>query len=75
MLKMYKKSHLTYNRNHSFQKYQNIKKIHNLSLKSKYSLLKDFFNDVYNTTSELYNTLLRRYFDKYYDLWDAKDVK
>ena len=30
---------------------------------------------MYNTTSELYNEFLRMYFDKYYDVLDAKSSK
>ena len=67
-----------------------VKKIDNLSLETKYSFSAEFFNDldkfnklrtqkekknVYDTFSELYNNLLERYFDEYYDLSDAKRIK
>ena len=43
-LKKYNKSSQIYDSNHSFCKY-NIKKVDNLSFKSKYSYLVNFFND------------------------------
>ena len=42
----YNKSDLIYDVNYSFNKYCNIKKFANLSLKSKYSFLANFFNDL-----------------------------
>ena len=45
-LKKCNKSYLINNSNHSFYKYcRDIKKFDNLSLKSKYSILAEFFND------------------------------
>ena len=71
-----------YSSNHIFHKCHNIKKFDNLSFKSKYSFLIEFFNDLEKflkqnkktrrAASELYNELLKVYFDEYNDVSDAK---
>ena len=45
-LKKYNKSDLIYDSNPIFYKYRDIEKIDNISLKSKYSFLANFFNDL-----------------------------
>ena len=81
--KNYSKSSLIYDANHSFYKYYcDSKKFNNLSFKSKYSFLAEFFKDLnkFNNlkthtkkeASELYNELLKSYFDEYTELSDAK---
>ena len=72
-LENYSKLDLIYNSNYSFCKYyRNSKKLDNLTLESKYSFLVEFYTNVYNTASELYNDFLGSYFDEYYELWHAK---
>lgn len=45
----YDKSNPIYHSNHSFYKYHNIKKLDNISFKSKYSFLVEFFSDLKKT--------------------------
>ena len=45
-LKKYNKSDLIYDSNPIFYKYRDIEQIDNISLKSKYSFLANFFNDL-----------------------------
>ena len=91
-LKKCNKSYLINNSNHSFYKYcRDIKKFDNLSLKSKYSILAEFFNDFGKLTelktqkekkkekTNVYDTVSELYNDLleiYFDqYYDLSDVK